>query len=59
MSSRDGNVNKLSDVFDLVDAESNDEVLSNASILINDLKQQINKSVEFDIDKIIDPIGNT
>jgi arginyl-tRNA synthetase len=59
MSSREWNVSKLSDIFDAVDSKLNDDILSNASILINDLKQQINKSVEFNIEKIIDPIWNT
>ena len=48
MSTREGWVNKLSDVFDLVDNILQDKNLSNAAIIVNDLKQQISKDVEFD-----------
>ncbi|MEF2175656.1 MAG: arginine--tRNA ligase [Candidatus Absconditabacteria bacterium] len=59
MSSRDGNVLKLTDVFDSVDEELQDKVLSDAAIMINDLKQQIMKGVEFDPKLVSSPYGDT
>lgn len=47
MSSREWNVEKLSEIFEMVDNILKIDKLSNAAILINDLKQQIHKWVEF------------
>lgn len=59
MSSRDGNVLKLTDVFESVDEKLQDKILSDAAIMINDLKQHIMKWVEFDPEQVSSPYWDT